>query len=141
MLAIYSLGLSVRGQCERQLHSRSHRNGRTQRVHVLDICETHPHHRSRSDDVTQREQVSVNQKFNLLPRLLGVFGATLLALVTRSCDSFMIASLGSFTENVSTLAFPEKDEQHDIRTGRLTSLVIVAGGLIPAYSFCLRFEQ
>ncbi len=69
----------------------------------------------------------------LLPGLLGVFLASLLASVMSSCDSFMIASSGLFTENVYKPLYPGRTQGHYVIVGRLTSLVIVAGGVVFAY--------
>jgi Na+/proline symporter len=70
----------------------------------------------------------------LLPGLLGVFLASLLASVMSSCDSFMIASSALFTENIYKELRPNRSEQHYLRVGRITSLFIVAGGVFSAYS-------
>lgn len=71
----------------------------------------------------------------LLPGLLGIFIASLLASVMSSCDSFMIASSGLFTENIYKALTPGKSAQHYVWVGRVTSLTVVIAGLILAYSF------
>lgn len=71
----------------------------------------------------------------LLPGMLGIFIASLLAAVMSSCDSFMIASSGLFTENVYKVFLPGRPEKHYVWVGRLTSLVVVVAGLTLAYSF------
>ena len=71
----------------------------------------------------------------LLPGLLGVFVASLLASVMSSCDSFMIASSGLFTENIYKPMTPDRPDKHYVWVGRATSLVVVVAGLILAYSF------
>ena len=71
----------------------------------------------------------------LLPGMLGIFIATLLAAVMSSCDSFMIASSGLFTENIYKAWNPDRPKAHYVWIGRSASLVVVAAGLILAYSF------
>ncbi len=70
----------------------------------------------------------------ILPGLLGLFLAALLASVMSSCDSFMIASSGLFTENIYKRLKPDKTQKHYVFVARVTSLVIVAGGVAFAYS-------
>lgn len=70
----------------------------------------------------------------ILPGLLGLFLAALLASVMSSCDSFMIASSGLFTENIYKRLKPDKNQKHYVFVARVTSLVIVAGGVAFAYS-------
>ena len=72
---------------------------------------------------------------SLLPGMLGIFIASLLASVMSSCDSFMIASSGLFTENIYKSLAPGKPARHYVWVGRLMSLIIVIAGLILAYSF------
>jgi len=78
----------------------------------------------------------------VLPGLLGVFLASLLASVMSSCDSFMIASSGLFTENVYKpfahwLArrgvMERPDDEHFVFVGRAAALGIVAGGVYFAF--------
>ncbi|NOY79737.1 MAG: sodium:solute symporter family protein [Kiritimatiellaeota bacterium] len=69
----------------------------------------------------------------VLPGLLGVFLAALLASVMSSCDSFMIASSALFTENVYKPLRPGRSDRHYVLVGRITALVIVAGGVVAAY--------
>lgn len=71
----------------------------------------------------------------LLPGLLGIFIASLLASVMSSCDSFMIASSGLFTENIYKTLNPDQPAKHYVWVGRVTSLGVVIAGLILAYSF------
>ena len=56
----------------------------------------------RSKDFADRLYGSVARAFlpEIMPGLLGVFLASLLAAVMSSCDSFMISSAGLFTENI-----------------------------------------
>ena len=69
----------------------------------------------------------------ILPGVLGLFLAALLASVMSSCDSFMVASSGLFTENIYRRLRPDKTEKHYIFVGRITALAIVAGGVTFAY--------
>ena len=69
----------------------------------------------------------------LMPGLLGVFIASLLAAVMSSCDSFMIASAGLFTENLYRPARPDRSEKHYLWVGRIASFVVVSGGIAFAF--------
>ncbi len=69
----------------------------------------------------------------ILPGVLGLFLASLLASVMSSCDSFMIASSGLFTENIYKRLRPDKRESHYVFVARVMSLLIVAGGVAFAY--------
>ena len=71
---------------------------------------------------------------SFLPRgLLGVFLASVLASVMSSCDSFMIASSGLFTENIYKPLVPGKSNRHYIWVARPAALAVAAGGLAFAY--------
>jgi Na+/proline symporter len=70
----------------------------------------------------------------ILPGLLGVFMAALVASVMSSCDSFMVASSALFTENIYKVRLPGKSQKHYVVVGRITALLVVAGGLCVAYS-------
>ena len=69
----------------------------------------------------------------ILPGVLGLFLAALLASVMSSCDSFMIASSGLFTENIYKRFNPGRKQKDYIFVARVTSLVVVAGGVGFAY--------
>ena len=69
----------------------------------------------------------------VLPGLLGLFLASLLAAVMSSCDSFMIAASGLFTQNIYQLWRPGRSSGHYVTVGRLMGIVIVVGGLAFAY--------
>lgn len=69
----------------------------------------------------------------VLPGLLGVFLAALVASVMSSCDAFMISSSALFTENIYRFFAPEKARGHYVTVGRIASVVVVAGGVIFAY--------
>ena len=65
----------------------------------------------------------------VMPGLLGVFLASLLASVMSSCDAFMISSSGLLTQNIYRPLFPDKSESHYLTIGRIASLLVVGGGL------------
>lgn len=69
----------------------------------------------------------------LLPGMLGVFLAALLASVMSSCDAFMIASSALFTENLYRPLVPGRPERHYITVGRISAVAMVAGGVAFAY--------
>ena len=67
--------------------------------------------------------------------LLGVFIASLLAAIMSSCDSFMIAASGLFTENLYRQAVKAQSPAHYLMVGRLASFLIVGLGM--AFAFYL----
>jgi len=69
----------------------------------------------------------------ILPGVLGLFLAALLASVMSSCDSFMVASSGLFTENIYKFLIRGKSEKHYVFIARLVSLLVVAAGVAFAY--------
>jgi Na+/proline symporter len=69
----------------------------------------------------------------IMPGLLGLFIAALLATVMGSCDSFMIASSGLIAENLYKPLVPGKSTRHYLKVARLSSLVVVIGGVALAY--------
>jgi Na+/proline symporter len=69
----------------------------------------------------------------VFPGLLGLFLASLLAAVMSSCDSFMIAASGLFTQNLYLPWRPGRSAGHYVGVGRLMGLVVVAGGLVFAF--------
>ncbi len=72
----------------------------------------------------------------ILPGLVGVFLASMLASVMSSCDAFMVSCSGLWTQNIYRRYFaPGKDEQHYVLVGRIASVVIVAMALVFAFSF------
>ncbi|MBC8869912.1 MAG: sodium:solute symporter family protein [Planctomycetes bacterium] len=72
---------------------------------------------------------------DILPGLLGLFLAGLLASVMSSCDAFMISTAGLFTENVYKPLFPNESKRHYLWAARLSSLVVVASGV--TFAYCL----
>jgi len=71
----------------------------------------------------------------LLPGLLGLFLAGLLATVMGSCDSFMISASGLVTENLYRPIFPGKSETHYLWVARAAGLLVVAVAI--GYAFWL----
>jgi Na+/proline symporter len=69
----------------------------------------------------------------VMPGLLGLFLASLLASVMSSCDAFMISSSALFTNNIYRPLLPAKSESHYVTVGRVVSLGVVAGGIAFAY--------
>lgn len=69
----------------------------------------------------------------LLPGMLGVFIASLLAAIMSSCDSFMIASSALFTKNIYQRLARGQSPRHYVWVGRFASLAVVAGGIVFAY--------
>ena len=69
----------------------------------------------------------------LLPGVLGLFLAAVLASVMSSCDSFMVASSALFTENIYKRLIPQRTDRHYVFTARITSLAVVACGVVFAY--------
>jgi len=69
----------------------------------------------------------------LMPGVLGVFIAAILASVMSTCDALMISSSALFTENLYTKCIPGKSQKHYILVGRIASVAVVAVSLIYAY--------
>ena len=65
----------------------------------------------------------------IMPGLLGVFLASLLAAVMSSCDSYMISSAALFTENIYRPLASKRTEWHYVWVGRWVSLMVVMGGI------------
>jgi len=60
--------------------------------------------------------------------VLGLFLASLLTSALGSCDSFMVASAGLFTQNIYKRFIPNRGEKHYILVARLMSFSVVAAG-------------
>lgn len=69
----------------------------------------------------------------ILPGMLGVFIAALLASVMSSCDAFMIASSALFTENLYRPLRPGRPDRHYVTVGRIAAVGVVSGGVVFAY--------
>ena len=71
---------------------------------------------------------------SIMPGLLGLFIAALLAGVMSSCDSFMISSSALFTENLYRPIVKERSKSHYLKVARFASVFIVCFGVLFAYS-------
>ena len=69
----------------------------------------------------------------IVPGMLGIFLAALLASVMSSCDAFMIASSALFTENIYRPLAPGRKQGHYVTVGRIASVAVVSGGVMFAY--------
>lgn len=67
------------------------------------------------------------------PGILGLFIAALLAGVMSSCDSFMIAASGLFTENLYKPLCRGQSDAHYLWVGRGVGLLIVVAGVVVAF--------
>ncbi|MDQ8183668.1 sodium:solute symporter family protein [Pelagicoccus sp. SDUM812005] len=70
----------------------------------------------------------------IMPGMLGLFIATLLASVMSSCDSFMISASALFTENIYKPFRPKMSDTHYLWAARIMSVLVVLLGVIYAYS-------
>jgi len=69
----------------------------------------------------------------VLPGLVGLFLASVLAAVMSSCDAWMIASAGLFTENIyRPFVAPGRESAHYTSVGRVVSLGVVAAAVAVA---------
>lgn len=69
----------------------------------------------------------------ILPGLLGLFLAAAVAAAQSSCDAFMIAASGLFTENIYRPMAPNRSRRHYVWAARLSSLIVVLLALLFAY--------
>lgn len=69
----------------------------------------------------------------LMPGVLGVFIAAVLASVMSGCSAFMIASSALFTENIYRRVVRERSARHYLMVGRLSSIAYVVAGVIFAF--------
>lgn len=70
----------------------------------------------------------------ILPGLVGLFIASMLAAVMSSCDAFMVTSAGLFTENVyRPLLARHRSDRHYMFVGRIASVVVVACAVFFAF--------
>jgi Na+/proline symporter len=69
------------------------------------------------------------------PGLVGLFLAALLATVMGSCDSFMVSASGLATENLYRPLAPGKPDGHYLLFARFSGLIVVAGGVLLAYTY------
>lgn len=92
-----------------------------------------------------KEQAQFDQAFGtmardllpqVMPGLVGIFLAALLAAVMAACDAFMITCAGLFTQNIyKPFLARHKDSAHYINVGRVTAAVTVGMGVYLAMSF------
>ena len=72
-----------------------------------------------------------------MPGLIGIFIASTFAAVMSSCDSFMVACSGLFTENIYRPIAAALDvrpsEKEFVMVGRVAAIAVVAGGIVFAY--------
>jgi SSS family transporter len=70
----------------------------------------------------------------MMPGLIGVFIAALLASIMSSCDAFMITCSGLFTQNIyRPFIAPRRSQSHYVGVGRVAAVLTVAGGVAIAY--------
>jgi len=69
----------------------------------------------------------------ILPGMLGLFIAALVASVMSSCDVFMISSSALFTEDVYRRLLPDRPHAHYVLVGRIAAVLVVGGGVYFAY--------
>ena len=85
------------------------------------------------------EAARLNGELYGLPQLahpgrVGLFIAAVLAAVMSSCDAFMVCSAALFTENIYRPHIrSDRSEKHYVLVGRLTSIAVVAGGILLAF--------
>ncbi|MFH1919922.1 MAG: sodium:solute symporter family protein [Planctomycetota bacterium] len=71
----------------------------------------------------------------IMPGLVGLFIASMLAAVMSSCDAFMVACSALFTENVyRKLIVPNAGDRHYMIVGRVVSVLVVAVAILFAFS-------
>lgn len=69
----------------------------------------------------------------ILPGLMGVFLASLMASTMSACSSMMVSSAALFTENVYRPLCRGRSDRHYVWVGRMASVAVVAGGLVFAF--------
>ncbi len=70
----------------------------------------------------------------VMPGLIGVFIAALIASVMSSCDAFMVSCSGLFTQNLYKRWFvPDREEAHYVLVGRIAALAVVISGVTFAF--------
>jgi SSS family transporter len=72
----------------------------------------------------------------VMPGLVGLFLAALLASIMSSCDAFMVSSSGLFTQNFYRRFISRgRDEKHYVFVGRVTAFFIVVIGIAISFAF------
>ena len=70
----------------------------------------------------------------IMPGLIGIFIASMLAAVMSSCDAFMVSSSALFTENIYRQYIKKNATQkHYILVGRIVSILVVLLGILFAF--------
>jgi len=70
----------------------------------------------------------------IMPGLIGIFIAALLASIMSSCDAFMITCSALFTQNIyRPFIASDKSQAHYVTIGRIAAVLTVAGGVFIAY--------
>lgn len=69
----------------------------------------------------------------ILPGMLGLFIAALVASVMSSCDVFMISASALFTEDVYRRLVSNRARAHYVLVGRIAAVLVVGGGVYFAY--------
>lgn len=69
----------------------------------------------------------------LMPGALGLFVAAMLAGVMSSCDAYMLSSAALFTQNIYRPLFSKHTDSHYLLIGRVTSVIVVLGGILFAF--------
>ncbi len=90
------------------------------------------------------KEVDVDQVYGLMahellpkimPGLIGLFIASMLAAVMSSCDAFMVASSALFTENIyRPMLVKGKTDSHYMAVGRVASVIVVVCGIFFAFN-------
>ncbi len=71
----------------------------------------------------------------MMPGLIGIFIAALLASIMSSCDAFMITCSALFTQNIyRPFIAPHESQRHYVGVGRVAAVLTVAGGVLIAYA-------
>ena len=71
----------------------------------------------------------------IMPGLIGLFIASLLAGVMSTCDVLMVTSAALFTENIyKSYVAPNMPDKHYIFVGRAASVIVVLLGIFFAFT-------
>jgi Na+/proline symporter len=70
----------------------------------------------------------------IMPGMLGLFMAAMLATVMNSCDSFMVAASALITQNVYKRVRPGRSDRHYLLAARVAGVSVVALGLAFAFT-------
>jgi len=86
---------------------------------------------ARGDIVADQLYGNLAQAFlpRMLPGALGLFLAGMLAAIMSSCDAYMLSSAALFTQNIYRPLRARKGEEHYLRVGRITGVIVVGFGI------------